>query len=126
MEEILRGRSIARGTPGYIRSDNGPEFIATAVKGWISGIGTRTAFIEPDSPWDTPITANAAMVVKAQASSLRSGAPRVQDRGGCLRCHACIWAISLSWAAIMPRARRRISGSLPYCSSTLAISTAPR
>jgi len=46
------GEFIARGTPGYIRSDNGPEFIATAVKGWISGVGARTAFIEPGSPWE--------------------------------------------------------------------------
>jgi len=28
----------------------GPEFIATAVKGWISGVGAQTAFIEPGSP----------------------------------------------------------------------------
>ena len=43
---------IARGTPGYIRSDNGPEFVATAVKGWISGAGAKTAYIEPGSPWE--------------------------------------------------------------------------
>ena len=46
------GEFVARGTPGYVRSDNGPEFIATAVKGWIGGVGARTAFIEPGSPWE--------------------------------------------------------------------------
>ena len=46
------GAFIARGTPGYVWSDNGPEFVATAVKGWISGVGARTAFIEPGSPWE--------------------------------------------------------------------------
>jgi hypothetical protein len=46
------GEFIARGTPGYIRSDNGPEFVATAVKGWINGVGAKTAFIEPGSPWE--------------------------------------------------------------------------
>ncbi len=45
--DVLADLFIARGTPGYIRSDNGPEFIATAVKGWISGVGAKTAFIEP-------------------------------------------------------------------------------
>jgi transposase InsO family protein len=30
----------------------GPEFAATAVKGWISGVGAKTAFIEPGSPWE--------------------------------------------------------------------------
>ncbi len=37
--DVLADLFIARGTPGYIRSDNGLEFIATAVKGWISGVG---------------------------------------------------------------------------------------
>jgi putative transposase len=50
--DVLADLFIARGTPGYIRSDNGPEFVATAVKGWISSVGARTAFIEPGSPWE--------------------------------------------------------------------------
>ena len=39
--DVLADLFIARGTPGYIRSYTGPEFIATAVKGWISGIGAK-------------------------------------------------------------------------------------
>lgn len=39
--DVLSDLFMARGTPGYIRSHNGPEFVATAVKGWISGIGAR-------------------------------------------------------------------------------------
>jgi len=50
--DVLADLFIARGTPGYIRSDNGPEFVATAVKGWINGVGAKTAFIEPGSPWE--------------------------------------------------------------------------
>ncbi len=50
--DVLADLFIARGTPGYIRSDNGPEFVALAVKGWISGVGAKTAFIEPGSPWE--------------------------------------------------------------------------
>ena len=41
-----------RGTPGFIRSENGPEFVALAVKGWITGVGAKTASIEPGSPWE--------------------------------------------------------------------------
>jgi putative transposase len=48
--DVLADLFIARGTPGYIRSDNGPEFVATAVNGWIKGVGAKTAFIEPGSP----------------------------------------------------------------------------
>ena len=50
--DVLADLFIARGTPGCVRSDNGPEFIAMAVKGWIGGVGAKTAFIEPGSPWE--------------------------------------------------------------------------
>jgi transposase InsO family protein len=40
-----------RGAPQFIRSDNGPEFIANAVKDWIERNGFKTLFIEPGSPW---------------------------------------------------------------------------
>lgn len=41
-----------RGMPEHLRSDNGPEFIATAVRRWLAGVGTRTLYIEPGSPWE--------------------------------------------------------------------------
>jgi len=50
--DVLADLFIARGAPGYIRSDNGPEFVAVAVKGWITGVGAKTAYIEPGSPWE--------------------------------------------------------------------------
>jgi putative transposase len=50
--DVLADLFIARGTPVHIRSDNGPEFVANAVKGWISGVGAKTAYIEPGSPWE--------------------------------------------------------------------------
>ena len=40
-----------RGSPEYIRSDNGPEFVAIAVKNWIKQRGFKTSYIEPGSPW---------------------------------------------------------------------------
>jgi transposase InsO family protein len=50
--DVLADLFILRGVPGYIRSDNGPEFVATAVRAWINGVGAKTAFIEPGSPWE--------------------------------------------------------------------------
>ena len=50
--DVLADLFITRGTPGYIRSDNGPEFAAVAVKGWITGVRASTAYIEPNSPWE--------------------------------------------------------------------------
>jgi putative transposase len=43
---------IFRGIPEHIRSDNGPEFTAKAVRRWLSRLGVKTLFIEPGSPWE--------------------------------------------------------------------------
>jgi len=43
---------ILCGIPSFIRSDNGPEFVAQAVRDWIAAVGARTAYIEPGSPWE--------------------------------------------------------------------------
>ena len=43
---------LVRGVPGHIRSDNGPEFVAHAVVGWLERLGVKTLFIEPGSPWE--------------------------------------------------------------------------
>jgi transposase InsO family protein len=50
--DVLADLFILRGIPGHIRSDNGPEFVAKAVRAWITGVGAKTAFIEPGSPWE--------------------------------------------------------------------------
>ena len=44
---ILRGA-----IPEHIRSDNGPEFTAKAVRAWLARLGVGTLFIEPGSPWE--------------------------------------------------------------------------
>ncbi|WP_143508224.1 integrase core domain-containing protein, partial [Pseudovibrio brasiliensis] len=41
-----------RGPPAYIRSDNGPEFVADAVRKWIQAVEAQTAYIEPGAPWE--------------------------------------------------------------------------
>lgn len=50
--ERLADLMVERGTPDYIRSDNGPEFTAHAVRGWLERVGVKTLFIEPGSPWE--------------------------------------------------------------------------
>jgi putative transposase len=40
------------GPPEHIRSDNGPEFAALAVRCWLGQVGVKTLFIEPGSPWE--------------------------------------------------------------------------
>ena len=48
--DALTDLFILRGVPAYIRSDNGPEFIAEAVRDWIKAVGAKTAYLEPGSP----------------------------------------------------------------------------
>ncbi len=43
---------LLRGTPDHIRSDNGPEFTAGAVREWLGRVDVKTLFIEPGSPWE--------------------------------------------------------------------------
>lgn len=50
--DVLSELFLARGIPTYIRSDNGPEFVAEAVRKWIAAVGAKTAYIAPGSPWE--------------------------------------------------------------------------
>jgi putative transposase len=43
---------IFRGIPEHVRSDNGPEFTARAIRKWLTSLGVKTLFIEPGSPWE--------------------------------------------------------------------------
>ncbi len=50
--EALYPLFLKHGRPEFIRSDNGPEFIADAVRNWIRAVGAKTAYITPGSPWE--------------------------------------------------------------------------
>jgi len=61
VERRFTGRDIVRilarlfkqrGRPEYLRSDNGPEFIADVVKNCLRDNGVKTLYIEPGSPWE--------------------------------------------------------------------------
>lgn len=45
---------LLRGAPDYIRSDNGPEFVAYALQQWIQDRHCHTLYIKPGSPWENP------------------------------------------------------------------------
>jgi putative transposase len=49
---ILQYLFAVRGTPQYLRSDNGPEFVAQAVRCWLDKAGVATLFIAKGSPWE--------------------------------------------------------------------------
>jgi hypothetical protein len=62
--QYLTDLFVEHGPPELIRSDNGLEFAAKAVRHWLGRVGVRTLFIEPDSPW---------RMATARASIRRSG-----------------------------------------------------
>ena len=46
------GTRASRGVPEFIRSDNGPEFVARKIQEWLRQVGVRTLYIAPGSPWE--------------------------------------------------------------------------
>jgi putative transposase len=51
---VLDQLRLVLGAPEYIRSDNGPEFVAAALRDWCRFCGTSTTYIDPGSPWQNP------------------------------------------------------------------------
>jgi len=53
--ETLRYVFELRGAPKHIRSDNGPEFIAKALRSWLAESDVKTLYIEPGAPWQNGV-----------------------------------------------------------------------
>jgi transposase InsO family protein len=49
---VVEAAMARYGTPQHLRSDNGPEFIAYAIRDWLAGRGVKTMYITPGSPWE--------------------------------------------------------------------------
>ena len=60
-EDVLERLSdvfVRRGVPDHVRSDNGSEFTAKRVRGWLERVGLNTLSIEPGSPWENGYVEN--------------------------------------------------------------------
>ena len=49
--DVLIELMHVRGVPQHIRSDNGPKFIANALRAWLASASVRTLYIDPGGPW---------------------------------------------------------------------------
>jgi len=49
---VLEWLFMTLGVPRFLRSDNGPEFVARVVCQWLEASGCQTLFINPGSPWE--------------------------------------------------------------------------
>ena len=52
--DVLERLMTLYGPPNHVRSDNGPEFVATALQEFLAATGVQTMFIEPGAPWQNP------------------------------------------------------------------------
>lgn len=52
--QVLEWLFLLRGAPSYLRSDNGPEFVACALQEWLRDRRCNTLYISPGSPWENP------------------------------------------------------------------------
>ena len=50
--DVLAEVFIIRGVPGHVRSDNGPEFIASAIRSYLEKADVQTLYVAPASPWE--------------------------------------------------------------------------
>ena len=53
--EVLSRLVSERGSPAFLRSDNGPEFVSRALLSWITEQGIHTALIDPGKPWQNGV-----------------------------------------------------------------------
>ena len=69
-----------RNAPNFLRRDNGPEFVALALRGYLAKKGVKTAYIDPGSPWHTQLRCGGAERLCRELSFSDSG--RVPEPGG--------------------------------------------
>ena len=112
-----------RGAPAFVRSDNGPEFIATAVKAWLRESGSATLYIEPGSPWENAYVESFngkledELLNREQFATLKEAKALVEDHRLAYNDHRphsalnymtpAAFAASCAAAALAPLGRRR-------------------
>jgi transposase InsO family protein len=67
--QALTDLFVGRGPPSYIRSGNGPEFVAKVVRGWLGRVGVTTLFVEPGQP----VGERLQRIVQRQAAGRAAG-----------------------------------------------------
>ena len=80
--DVLSDQFVLRGVPEHIRSDNGPEFVAKAVRDWIGAVGAKTAYIERGSASLRASTPGFATNCLRERSSTRLLRPGSSSRAG--------------------------------------------
>jgi len=80
--EILAQLVSVHGAPQHLRSDNGPEFVATAILRWLQAAQIETAFIDPGKPWQNGTDESFNGKLRHEYLSLQWFRNRVEARVG--------------------------------------------
>jgi putative transposase len=88
--EVIAGLVAERGAPTYLRSDNGPEFVAWALRDYCRMTLMATSYIEPGSPWENPF-------VESFNGRLRDELPNIEEFGSITEASVVIedWATGI-------------------------------
>jgi len=81
---VLERLVTMHGTPQFIRSDNGPEFIALGVRGWLAQHQMMTLYIDPGCPWQNGYSESFNRTVRDEcgcwgATEQKTGLSRASD-----------------------------------------------
>ena len=107
--DVLSDLFILRGVPDHIGSDNGPGFVAKALRDRTAAVGARTANIAPGSPWENGYCDSFKAKLRDEllgprecklAASVRRHAPGGTRPGGGLPC------LDPGLGRVEPRAQR--------------------
>jgi putative transposase len=77
---VLAGLFVQHGAPTYLRSDNGPEFIAQALRAWLAHQHTATLYIDPGCPWQNGYGESVGGTVRDECLNLYAFASVVEAR----------------------------------------------
>jgi putative transposase len=80
--EVLAQLVSVHGAPQHLRSDNGPEFVATAILRWLQAAQIETAFIDPGKPWQNGTDESFNGKLRHEYLSLQWFRNRVEARVG--------------------------------------------
>ena len=89
MIEVLAQLVSVHGAPAYLRSDNGPEFVATAILRWLHTAQIETALIDPGKPWQNATDESFNGKLRDEYLSLQWFRNRIEAKVGIAqwRCH---------------------------------------
>ena len=87
--EVLAQLVSVHGAPAYLRSDNGPEFVATAILRWLHTAQIETALIDPGKPWQNATDESFNGKLRDEYLSLQWFRNRIEAKVGIAqwRCH---------------------------------------